>query len=75
MNTLRWRNMLTFSPKRLRNFLKGDKIAQVAVTVIIAWVDQVPSTKLAKEGTGFVVIVLTSLARHLGRKKAVEESV
>lgn len=51
----------------------AGEVAQTAAAAIRAYVDQVPTDWLADEGVVFVVIALTSLARHIGRFPGKEE--
>jgi predicted MFS family arabinose efflux permease len=50
----------------------GD-VALAGAAAIRAYVDQVPADRLADEGVVFVVVALTSLARHIGRTGRTQE--
>jgi hypothetical protein len=56
--------------EQVRGLSEAGIVSQTAATGIVRYIDQVAPEALGDEGVVFVVIALTSLARHLGRGTA-----
>jgi len=59
---------------RVKQLPHAGEVAQAAASAVRAYVDQVSLDRLRDEGAVFVVIALTSLARHIARRPSMGDT-
>jgi len=60
---------------RVATIDRAGEVALAGAAAIRSYVDQVPADRLADEGVVFVVVALTSLARHIARARGGKEPI